>query len=320
MRYSSLAIAFLSLSLLVGCTSKTGFEDLVPRPSNEVTSSISKPDVPVAQARTQPAPAVLSAQDTVEPPVVETALLPAPMPSPALNAFKDKVVKPQRFRDAHPINFGPKSPRDHAVHGVDVSRWQADIDWKTLRAQGANFVWIKATDGGDHLDPMFKTNWDAAAKAGVPRGAYHFFYWCRDGATQAEWFIRNVPKVKGALPPVLDVEWNHLSQCKKRPNRATVVAKMKTFLEKVEKHYGQKPVIYATPDFYKENLQGEFTDYPFWVRAVAEHPSKVYPQRNWVFWQYSGTGLSQGVGGKIDLNVFRGDEKQWREWLARNTG
>ena len=86
--------------------------------------------------------------------------------------------------------------------------------------QGANFVYIKATDGGDHLDPMFRKNWRAAGKAGLKRGAYHFFYWCRTAGEQADWFIRHVPKVEGALPPVIDVEWNHKSSCKRRPSRA----------------------------------------------------------------------------------------------------
>src|SRR3546814_7443480 len=58
-----------------------------------------------------------------------------------------------------------------------VSRWQGDIDWATLRKHGGNFAYIKATDGGDHLDPMFKTNWRRAKQAGIHRGAYHFFYW-----------------------------------------------------------------------------------------------------------------------------------------------
>ena len=62
----------------------------------------------------------------------------------------------RQFRDAKPINFGSSSPRKLAVHGVDVSRWQGDIDWQKLQSQGANFVYIKATDGGDHLDPMFR--------------------------------------------------------------------------------------------------------------------------------------------------------------------
>jgi len=231
---------------------------------------------------------------------------------------KVKIYK-ARFGDAKPIDFGRASPKYFAVHGVDVSRWQHDIDWKKLRTRGANFAFIKATEGGDHLDPLFRKNWDAAAKAGIPRGAYHFFYWCRVAEQQADWFIRNVPKVKGALPPVIDVEWNsHSRSCKKRPSRKVVLEKMWVFMKKVEAHYGQKPIIYTAPDFYEDNLKGQFKDYPFWLRSVASHPKKRYPNRKWLFWQYSGTGLSKGVDTKIDLNVFNGSEKAWRNWLAKS--
>ncbi|TIU45258.1 MAG: muramidase, partial [Mesorhizobium sp.] len=117
---------------------------------------------------------------------------------------------------------------------------------------------------------------------------------------------RNVPRVEGALPPVIDVEWNGESSCKRRPSRDTVLEKMQVFMDKLERHYGQRPIIYTSPDFYRDNLRGAFLDYPFWLRAVARHPSKVYPDRKWLFWQYSGSGLSHGVRGRIDLNVFHG--------------
>src|SRR3546814_11786215 len=101
-----------------------------------------------------------------------------------------------------------------------VSRWQGDIDWATLRKHGGNFAYIKATDGGDHLDPMFKTNWRRAKQAGIHRGAYHFFYWCRRASEQAAWFIRNVPPDPGALPPVIDVEWTSHASSHKQPPAA----------------------------------------------------------------------------------------------------
>ena len=81
-------------------------------------------------------------------------------------------------------------------------------------------------------------------------------------------------------------------------------------------HYGQRPIIYTAPDFYRDNLKGAFLDYPFWLRAVAQHPSKVYPGRKWVFWQYSGSGLAHGLKGRIDLNVFHGSEDDWHDWVA----
>ena len=296
----------------------------MPRPSMEVTSSI-KPDAPVPAEVAVEEPEQLAAsegqlQDTPEPQPEMAALVPADRPSAAAKAIVAGTVKRHRFRDAKPINFGKSSPKQLAVHGVDVSRWQGDIDWQELRSQGANFVYIKATDGGDHLDPMFKKNWRGAAQAGMKRGAYHFFYWCRTAGEQADWFIRNVPKVEGALPPVIDVEWNGESRCRKRPSPERVREKMQVFMDRLEAHYGQRPVIYTAPDFYADNLKGAFKDYPFWLRAVAQHPSKVYPGRKWVFWQYSGSGLSHGVDGRIDLNVFHGSEGQWREWLGRNAG
>ena len=255
--------------------------------------------------------------DTAEPPVDAAALISPPKRlSRAAPAMLAGPVTRYAFRDAKPINFGRASPRHLAVHGVDVSRWQGNINWQKLRAQGANFAYIKATDGGDHLDPMFMKNWRGADAAGLKRGAYHFFYWCRTAGEQADWFIRNVPRVQGALPPVIDVEWNGESSCKRRPSREKVLEKMQVFMDKLERHYGQRPIIYTSPDFYRDNLRGAFLDYPFWLRAVAAHPSKVYPGRNWLFWQYSGSGLSHGVSGRIDLNVFHGDERQWRNWLG----
>ena len=241
-----------------------------------------------------------------------------PMPQ-ARSSGRGMQVYGHRFRDAKPINFGSVSPRKLAVHGVDVSRWQGNIDWARLRTQGANFAYIKSTDGGDHLDPMFKTNWRKAKEAGVKRGAYHFFYWCRTAGEQADWFIRNVPRDPDALPPVIDVEYNGESSCKVRLSRAKILEKMQVFMDKLERHYGKRPIIYTAPDFYADNLEGEFLRHPFWLRAVAQHPSKVYPGRKWVFWQYSGSGLTQGVEGKIDLNVFHGSETDWHNWVASSS-
>lgn len=324
MRSPSLIVSLIACIGLTGCTSSSGI-DTVGALSLETTSSIKpRPEVAVAAPATttvvvEETPRVVAVTDgqlIVEQTTREIALVAPPkalaMPSPSHVG----PVQRHRFRDAKPINFGKVSPRQMAVHGVDVSRWQGEIDWVKLRSQGANFAYIKATDGGDHLDPMFRKNWRAAQAAGLKRGAYHFFYWCRVASEQADWFIRNVPREAGALPPVIDVEWNGDSACKRRPSREKVLEKMQVFMDRLEAHYGQRPVIYTAPDFYRDNLKGAFKDYPFWLRSVAAHPSKVYPGRDWLFWQYSGSGLSHGVKGRIDLNVFNGDEKAWQAWAS----
>lgn len=328
MRLSVRPAVLLACVFLAGCASNSTPETaLAIKPSQETTSSVSKVPVPTVEVG-EGAVKAEGAQDMLAwaGPVPETHVFEAvtkaqesavPSKKPADSASRKRSrVYSQQFRDAHPINFGKRTPRHYPVHGVDVSRWQGNIDWMKLRTQGANFAYIKATDGGDHLDPMFQRNWREAKEAGIKRGAYHFFYWCRTGAEQADWFIRNVPNDPDALPPVIDVEWNGLSKCKKRPSRAVVLEKMQVFMDKLERHYGKRPIIYTAPDFYADNLSGELKDYPFWLRSVAAHPSVRYPGRKWVFWQYSGSGLSHGVTGKIDLNVFYGSEVDWHNWLA----
>ncbi|MDI7864489.1 glycosyl hydrolase [Rhizobiaceae bacterium n13] len=340
MRFSVLPAILSACLAFTGCTSGSPDRLVAGIPSAETTSSVTRSPGPVPAASigettpVQPDPPqeVLAwagpvPQPEAFAPVAVTAGMPVPMERPLAElapAEPEIMATPgprrkiysHKFRDAKPINFGKVSPRKYAVHGVDVSRWQGEIDWARLRTQGANFAYIKATDGGDHLDPMFKTNWRRAKEAGLKRGAYHFFYWCRTAGEQADWFIRNVPRDPDALPPVIDVEYNGESSCKRRVSRANVLEKMQVFMDKLERHYGQRPVIYTAPDFYRDNLRGEFPNHPFWLRAVAAHPSKVYPGRKWIFWQYSGSGLSHGVKGKIDLNVFHGSEQDWHAWSS----
>lgn len=216
----------------------------------------------------------------------------------------------EHFTTLHPERF--------PVHGIDVSRWNGDIDWRAVRAAGVEFAWIKATEGGDHLDPKFHENWAGAKAAGVPRGAYHFVWWCRPGHEQVEWFKRNVPREHDALPPVLDVEFQPKSRnCPKKIVREEALAKMRLMLHEMERHYHKRPIIYVTVDFYAAIMHpDEFKDYPVWVRSTKYEPSVHYPGRNWTFWQYQSDARIPGIRGKTDSNAFYGTREQWRAWLA----
>lgn len=203
----------------------------------------------------------------------------------------------------------------HPVHGIDVSKYQGTIDWQQVRAAGVSFAFIKATEGGDLLDSRFRENWEGARRAGIPRGAYHFTYWCRPMADQIAWFKRNVPVEPDALPPVLDVEWNFQSPtCPRRVPVPVAQAKMREFLHAMERHYGKKPIIYADIKFHREVLaSGEFAEYPFWVRSVAAVPHERYPGRRWAFWQITATGRVAGINTPVDRNVFAGTHHQWQQ-------
>ena len=223
---------------------------------------------------------------------------------------------PDQFGDADPYPWRGRVPAAYAIHGVDVSRYQGDIDWGRAAGSGVRFAFIKATEGGDVADPQFAAHWYGAQAAGVPRGAYHFYYFCRTGAEQAAWFIQNAPREAGSLPPVLDMEWTRSRNCPQRPDPETVRAEAASFLAIVSAYYGRRAVIYTTVDFFEQNEMWRLSGHEFWLRAVAGHPRDVYDGQHWTFWQYTGTGLVPGVRGQVDLNAFSGDEGAWQAWLA----
>jgi lysozyme len=188
------------------------------------------------------------------------------------------------------------------IQGVDVSWHQGAIDWRTLAADDVAFAYIKATEGGDHVDERFAANWRDAGEAGLYRGAYHFFTLCQPGARQAANFIAVVPRAPGALPAALDLE--HMGPCREGPTMPDVIAEARIFLDRVEAHYGVRPIIYTTREFHDAHL-GELTGERFWIRSIAAPPA--FRQNDWVIWQHHNRGHKRGVSGPIDLNAFRGD-------------
>tara|TARA_R110002049_G_scaffold29972_1_gene101868 strand:- start:40882 stop:41670 length:789 start_codon:yes stop_codon:yes gene_type:complete len=227
------------------------------------------------------------------------------------------VLFSANFGDRDPVAFTGQSPNRFAVHGIDAARFQKSVDWQTARRNGVNFAFIKATEGGDLLDSEFNTHWRGAGNAGVARGAYHFYYFCTSPEDQARWFIRNVPR-GNMLPPVLDMEWNPFSPtCAHiRPPGNEVRDQMRRWLAVVEAHYGQRPIIYTTPEFYRQNGLSIFKGYDFWLRTTAKTPAEAYPGQSWRFWQYSATGTVPGIAGDVDLNAFSGSRADWQAWVA----
>ncbi|MEO1362899.1 MAG: GH25 family lysozyme [Pseudomonadota bacterium] len=226
-------------------------------------------------------------------------------------------IGPMVIGDSAPVQFAGTQPTQLPVRGMDAARFQQYVDWPRAKAVGIEFVFLKATEGGDLLDPKFRDHWRGADRAGIARGAYHFYYFCTAPEVQAQWFIRNVPRTRGSLPPVLDMEWNPFSPtCQRRPDAATIRAEMQRWLDIVTAHYGQRPLIYTTPGFYKDAQLNRLNGYEFWLRTTAKTPRQAYPGQPWRFWQYTATGTLPGTPGDIDINAFNGTATQWENWKA----
>lgn len=187
------------------------------------------------------------------------------------------------------------------VFGIDVSHYQGRIDWDSL--QGAefplHFVFLRASAGKDGIDSQFNRNWDEAGRHNFMRGAYHYYRPNENSLKQADNFIKNVKLGKGDLPPVLDIETIPSKQ-----SMDSLKSGLKRWLDKVEGHYGMKPIIYSGESFYTDFLREEFAGYQLWIANYSFFEDEIRPE--WLFWQFTDKGTVKGIDGNVDVDIFNG--------------
>jgi lysozyme len=184
-------------------------------------------------------------------------------------------------------------------YGVDVSAYQGRIDWTRVAEDHIRFAYIKADEGVTLVDRDFARNWAGAASAGVRRGAYQFFSLCDPGITQAQSFLRTVPRDAGALPPAVDLEL--AGNCRSRPSVAVVGAQLSAFLRAVQRATGHAVVLYLGTDFAHRYSLGLERDHPLWLYRPLRPPAGA----RWVVWQVDGRAHVSGIDGHVDLDVGR---------------
>jgi lysozyme len=190
---------------------------------------------------------------------------------------------------------------NYPVQGIDVSHQQGEIAWPTVKDAGAQFAYIKATEGADLRDPQFAENWAAASKAGVRHGAYHYFTLCRLASDQATNFIANVPRDADALPAALELDL--AGNCSQRPARDVVLAEIAVFIKEVEAHTGKPMILHMTSEFEEAYRVSEAIDRQLWLRSMAVPPA--FGARPWVMWQASAIHKISGISGPVNWNVVR---------------
>lgn len=210
--------------------------------------------------------------------------------------------------------YGVCLPLGYKIHGIDVSHHQGDIDWRVVKntekqQYPISFAFMKATEGGDYKDAKFAENFRQAGEMGLVRGAYHFYNPNTDPIRQADFFISQVKLQSGDLAPVLDIE-------RKPHDKAKLHADLKKFLDRLELHYGIKPIIYTS---YKYKLRyldtPEFETYPFWIAHY--YVSALSYQGPWHFWQHTDYGAVPGIGTNVDLNVFNGTWEELKQYRLK---
>lgn len=225
--------------------------------------------------------------------------------------FKSHKIDKQKSRARKQIsdvrNYQLMTKYEDKVIGFDVSQYQGQIRWDKVQYVEntflLQFVFIRATAGKDGKDTCFKDNWEAARKKGMLRGAYHYYRPNENSIEQAENFIKTVKLQSGDLPPVLDIE--------KLPENQSVDSLKKglrRWLERVDKHYNVRPIIYSGEKYYDAFLKDEFSDYTFWIANYNFFVEDI--KDDWLFWQFTESATVDGIQGNVDINIYNGTPKQ----------
>ena len=214
---------------------------------------------------------------------------------------------------AQAVSFG-------APKGIDVAAHQhpggTPIDWSKVRTDGQSFAFVKATEGGDWVNPHYVEDIQAANAAGLKTGAYHYARPAGDAKTQAANFAAQIALAPDqTLPPALDIE---VTEGK---SAAQLEQWIEEFTSELKRLTGRTPMIYTYKYFWmgQMNNSQKFSDMPLWLAAYQDQaPEAVGGWNELSFWQRSGSGKVAGISTDVDMNLFNGSKQQLRSFSDGN--
>ena len=184
-------------------------------------------------------------------------------------------------------------------YGIDVSRYQGRIDWQKVKTdKNVSYVYLKATEGATLVDATYHSNLSGAREAGLKVGCYHFFSPTVDPETQFINFTATVKLEDQDLLPIIDVEIIGRGSTKRFCER------LSRFLRMVEEHYGIRPIIYTSSNFYNKYLAGKYTDYKYMIARYSDEEPELTDDIRFVMWQFTANGRIAGIDGPVDRSRF----------------
>lgn len=197
------------------------------------------------------------------------------------------------------------------IKGIDVSRWNGKIDWKTVANYGMGFAILRITEKGNIVDSTFEPNYKGCIENKIPVGAYKYSYATTIAQIEdeANVVIKTLNKRKLDYPVFLDIE----DKCQANLSKELMMKMINAFRTIITKA-GYKFGIYCGYSWYQNKLPEDAKKYDCWV---ARYPSqdtgelqerlRVPASTGVIGWQYSSKATIPGIPTKTDRNVFYKD-------------
>ena len=219
---------------------------------------------------------------------------------------QNKKVTGEQVIQGAKYNFGSDGALNtgSGTRGIDVSKWNGDIDWEAVKNSGIEFVIIRCGYRGSSKgvlieDPKFQTNIKGASAAGLKVGVYFFTQAISEAEAveEASMVLELVKNYKLSYPVFLDVEPS--GGRADSIDRATRTAVCKAFCQTIQSS-GYSAGIYANKTWLTEKIDASgLSAYKIWLAQYATAPA--YTGR-YDMWQYQSTGKVSGISGDVDMN------------------
>lgn len=199
--------------------------------------------------------------------------------------------------------------RDNAVAlGIDVSKWNGEIDWDVVKAEGVEFAIIRCGYRGSSSgwlveDPYFYKNITGARKAGIKVGIYFFTQAVSlvEAVEEASMVVALLGDFEPEYPIFIDVEGAAGGSGRADGlDAATRTAVVNAFCQTIQ-NAGMEAGVYSSRNWYYNNLELDDTyNHRIWLAEYRQTP--LYTGR-YDMWQYTSNGSVAGIEGRVDLNV-----------------
>jgi len=172
------------------------------------------------------------------------------------------------------------------MQGVEIGSEDAGphgepVDWKALKAVGADFTYIDASASAFARDPAFSRNLEGARAARLQVGAVHRYDPCQPADRQSANFVTVVPRDPRLLPPAVELE-RLADDCPIKVTDAAVESELMTFLNQIETHTGKSSLLKIGPEFERRYHIASTLDRNIWLQRDRFQPD--YAGRPWSMW------------------------------------
>ena len=188
------------------------------------------------------------------------------------------------------------------VQGAEIGADDGPVNFAALKAAGADFVYLDASDGATARNRGFEDALERARAAGLQAGALHRFDLCTDAGPQVGNFVTVVPRDPALLPPAVELDLD-AERCPAPPAAGALQSELTTFLNQLEAHAGKPAILKLSKAFEARYHVAGMIDRNLWVTGSYLAPG--YAGRPWVMWTANARLRSPAADGRLRWVVVR---------------